>query len=157
MDGKVQGLNGVSAESLIPLITPYKLGKFQLSHRCNLYFLVWFSPIFFHIFCFCLLGVAGFWVFCEKDGIWGEIYVVSVMGNGNFLRFRVFISLSLSPYFQCITLRLFMNLWSQKLVKWGRLLHCLWIPGRMLQSSCWEWYMGCLFPLYASLSAANQA
>ncbi|KAJ9676101.1 hypothetical protein PVL29_024886 [Vitis rotundifolia] len=33
MDGKVQGLNGVSAETPIPLITPYKLGKFQLSHR----------------------------------------------------------------------------------------------------------------------------
>ncbi|XP_034676143.1 putative 12-oxophytodienoate reductase 11 [Vitis riparia] len=33
MDGKVQGINGVSAETPIPLITPYKLGKFQLSHR----------------------------------------------------------------------------------------------------------------------------
>ncbi|CBI39238.3 unnamed protein product, partial [Vitis vinifera] len=33
MDGKVQRINGVSAETPIPLITPYKLGKLQLSHR----------------------------------------------------------------------------------------------------------------------------
>ena len=75
MDGKVQGINGVSAETPIPLITPYKLGKFQLSHRCSLHLLARFSPIFFHIFCFHLLGVAGFWVFWGKDGMCGEIYV----------------------------------------------------------------------------------
>ncbi|XP_019071976.1 putative 12-oxophytodienoate reductase 11 [Vitis vinifera] len=33
MDDKVQGQNGVSAETPIPLLRPYKLGKFQLSHR----------------------------------------------------------------------------------------------------------------------------
>ena len=78
MDDKVQGQNGVSAETPIPLLRPYKLGKFQLSHRCQLHFLYWFSPIFFHIFHFHLLGVAGFF---------------------GILRFGVFISLWLSPWF----------------------------------------------------------
>ncbi|RVW29119.1 12-oxophytodienoate reductase 1 [Vitis vinifera] len=41
MDDKVQGQNGVSAETPIPLLRPYKLGKFQLSHRCQLHFLYW--------------------------------------------------------------------------------------------------------------------
>ena len=84
MDGKVQRINGVSAETPIPLITPYKLGKLQLSHRCSLHLLSWFSPTFFHICCFYLLGVAGFWVFWGKDGMCGKIYVFGSWVMENF-------------------------------------------------------------------------
>ena len=38
MAGKVQG-QSASAETSIPLLTPYTLAKFQLSHRFNLHFL----------------------------------------------------------------------------------------------------------------------
>ncbi|RVW77882.1 putative 12-oxophytodienoate reductase 11 [Vitis vinifera] len=50
MDDKVQGQNGVSAETPIPLLTPYKLGKFQLSHRCQLHFLYCVSHVVAHEF-----------------------------------------------------------------------------------------------------------
>ena len=75
MDGKVQGQNGVPAEAPIPLLTPYTLGKFQLSHRFNLHFLP-FS------FLFSVSDSSVLLDFGEKMEFEGKFYAVSVMDSG---------------------------------------------------------------------------